>query len=246
MPLDIAVSSNNTIPNFKIVPENFLPGFNPDNPGKSALQLQREFGFGTAGKPGNGWYWIAPNDQLQAILTYCDFTTEGGGWTMWRSYSYQRRGSLANAFTNTRNSQFYDGFDLFEAPHDWRIAIQTRSTNREFLFYISLNGQYDATAQSNFAVVFPSNSSQDFFVGSGQQISIPNYGVLRGYRTFGDPYTGTYRSQWWYNSSNFEVHTDSSVSGIPGSVSSEDNYGFFGTINNTSFPVNSYSVKFVR
>jgi hypothetical protein len=92
----------------------------------------------------------------------------------------------------------------------------------------------------------PTTPAQDFFQGSGNQVTIPNYGVLRGFSTFGPPFTGTYQSQWWYNTNDFEVHTDSSVSGIPGSASSEDNYGYFAVLNTVSFPVNTYSVKFVR
>ena len=245
MAFDVSVSGS-SLSNFVVQPSNFLPGFTPENPGISAANLQAKYGYGTAGKPGNGWYWIRPTVEQPAIFTYCNFTTEGGGWTLWRSYSYQQRGTFVNLSANTRNAQYHSGFDIFEAPYDWKVSIPTLNSNRQFLFYISLTGNFDSVAANNYAVIAPSNTSQDFFIGSGTQVSIPCYGKTRGYSTYGSPYSGGYLSQWWYNTSGYEPHTDSSVSGIPGSASSEDNFGFFNVINNASFPVNSYSLKFVR
>jgi len=224
---------------------NFLPGFSSDNPGISARQLQIDFGYGTASNPGNGWYWIQPTPLLQPILTYCDFTTEGGGWTMWRSYSYQNQSTLNRANCNERVAQYRDGFAVFEAPFDWRIAIQDGAF-RQHLAYVSNNGTFDSLAANNYAVISPISAATDFFQGSGSQVTIPCYGRIRGFSVANAPFAGTYTMQWWYNVNSFEYHTDSSIAGVPGSVSSEDNFGYYGTINNTAWPVTAYTVKFVR
>jgi hypothetical protein len=244
MPFNISITSANTIPEFRTSPENFLPGFTPDRPGLSARDLRIKFKYGDSGRPGNGWYWIKPNQQVSSILTYCDFTTEGGGWTLWRSYSYQRQSTLNRTNCNERTIQYQDGFNLFEVPYDWKMAITPAGKNREFLFYVSANGEFDSTAANNYAVVLPTTSVQDFFQGSGTSVAIPCYGKIRGSTFYNTPYTATHINYWWYNTSSFEVHTDSGH--IPGAVSSEDNFGYYGSINNTSWPVNSYTLKFVR
>jgi hypothetical protein len=238
--------SNGTISGLSLLSTNFLPGMTPANPGISANNLQANFGYGTAGRPGNGWYWIRPTAQLPTILTYCDFTTEGGGWTMWRSYSFQRQSSLYRTNGNERTAQYQDGFDLFEAPFDWKVGIPLRSTNREFLMYVSTSGQFDAKAQNNFAVISPTGSAQDFFSGAANNTLIPTFGRIRGNIFANAPYIGGTQnaSGWYYNNSSYEQHIDGGS--IPGAISSEDNFGYYGTNNTNHWNVDNYTVKFVR
>jgi hypothetical protein len=245
MPLTFNGASG-TIAGLSLLVNNLYPGMTSNNPGTSAWQLQQSFGFGTAGKPGNGWYWIQPTTSVPALLTYCDFTTEGGGWTMWRSYSWQRQGSLYRVNGNERSTQFQDGFDCFEAPFDWKTAIPRRSTNREFLMYVSTSGRFDTKAQNNYAVIFPTGSAQDFFSGAANNILIPTYGRIRGNTFSNSPYTGGTQNAtgWYYNNASYEQHIDGGS--IPGAISSEDNFGYYGTNNTSHWNVDNYTVKFVR
>ena len=238
--------TDGTISGLSLQVNNFLPGMTPTNPGISAQNLKVNYGYGTTGKPGNGWYWIQPTSTVPAILTYCDFTTEGGGWTMWRSYSYQRQGSLYRTNGNERSPQYQDGFDLFEAPYDWKVSIPLKGTYREFLMYVSTSGRYDTKALSNYVVVFPTSSTQDFFSGSASANLIPCYGKIRGNAFANSPYSGGVNNAcgWYYNNSSYEQHIDGSS--IPGAVSSEDNFGYYGTNNTAHWNVDNYTVKFVR
>lgn len=217
------------------------PGLSPDNPAPSAKWLLDNYQFGSANKPGNGWYWIGTS-AAAAIHTYCDFTTEGGGWTMWRSYEYDYR--LGGYYANDNHQTQQHGFNWFDTPLYWKRSLRA-STNEEFLFYISPNGKFDATAANYFVVVKPTSSAQNFFYGSGSSTTgIPCYGKWAGYTIGQAPYSFSYNCYWWYNTSGYEPHTD--VGHLPGSVSSEDAFGYWGTINTSRFYSGMINVKMVR
>lgn len=219
-------------------PGEDYPGLRAGNPAPSAKYLLDNYQFGSAGKPGNGWYWIGGNG-VPSILTYCDFTSQGGGWTMWRSYEYDYR--LGGYYANDNHQTQQHGFHWFDAPLTWKRSIKS-GAQEEFLFYVSSDGFYNS---NYFCVVQPTNSSQNFFYGAGSAVTgIPGYGNIDGYSLGQPPYSFTYHMYWWYNTSGFEPHSD--IGHIPNSVSSEDAFGYWGSINSNRFGPGKVDVKMVR
>ena len=236
-----------------IVPTGFSapPGFSPSNPGISAKQLMDTYGYGSSNKPGNGWYWIKPADNLPAIYTYCDFENEGGGWTAFRMYShYNYNGGASHIVRNdgyTHYSVLHKFADEFDAPLDWKKGLKSGS-NTEYFFYISNNGTtFDTNASNNFVVVKPTQVSEDFLHknnADSTQTGIPCYGKCTGYSIGQPPYDYDYHCYWWSYTSDTETHTD--MGHLPNAVASQDAFGHFLTLNSAIWSRGKYLIKMAR
>jgi len=216
-------------------------GFSPSNPGTSAKQLKDTYGYTQ-----NGWYWIKPSSATPAIYTYCDFTTEGGGWTAYRMYGFNN--SLGSRNTGYDNYSIEHRFaDCFDAPLSWKRALKS-GTHTEFLLYVSNSGtDFDANAADNYVVVLPTATSQDFLHknnANGGQQGIPCYGRALGMSIGQAPYSFAFHCYWWSYTGATETHAD--MGHLPGAVASQDHFGYFGTINSSIWGQDKYFISMAR
>lgn len=222
---------------------DILDGTAPTRAAPSAKFLKDTYNYST-----NGVYWIKPNSFGFPFLTYCDFTTEGGGWTCYRSSIYENRNftnSLGYTVTHYSSNAVFFNPELFTLRASIILGLKA-STYPEFLMYISNDGSYDAHSLNNYVVVKPNSSAQNFLTNTGDQIGgIPTYGKIRGYNVGAGGLGSGYTVNWWYNTS-YEPHIDAQNAGIPNSVSSEDNFGYFGSINSSHYTAGQYRVCLIR
>lgn len=221
-----------------------LDGMAPTRAAPSAKYLKDTFGYAT-----NGVYWIQPASTPFPFLTYCDFTTEGGGWTCVRSTVYENRGNTNNTYySGLMTSTGYPEFnpELFILRTSMMSALKA-GTYPEFLIYISNAGTFDAHSSNNYCVVKPSTAAQDFLQGTANGLGgIPTYGKIRGYSIGSGGLGSGYTVSWWYNQSSQEPHIDATGGGIPNSVSSEDAFGFFNSLNTNHYNTGQYHLRFIR
>lgn len=224
-------------------------GLSPDDPAPSAYYLKQTHNYGATGMPGNGLYWIKPtNWNGPPLQTYCDFTTQGGGWTCIKSYIFQNRDLTGSAhLSGRRTSDNGFSFSRFFPPYEWMNKIKSGTYN-SYLFYVSNSGAYDSHSLNNYAVVNPDTSGRDFMGTSGDAVyDIPGYGVVRGYTCTENPNSSGYRMRWWWHSDiNYEIHFDTSSVGVPGSVSSEDSFGYYANYNTSHITNDQFLVVCIR
>lgn len=178
----------------------------------------------------NGFYSVA-SENGDTLTVYCDFTSEpGSAWTLVTSWSFANNG--LNAF---RKGAFTADAPLNERTPNWvsyRLSktkmslIKAASTHwRSTCSFEKYRVDYKDYMRASFA---------DFdittFVGGGVCKKV-EYINIRGHVGYHST------ARFWQHTSFYALHTDSS-GGSPcsfnpkdGSVPSEDNFGFYATVN---------------
>jgi len=223
-----------------------------DNPALSAKHLQ-------ANEPNadTGLYFIQPNGLNSPRLTFCELDAEGGGWTMSISYSFNNLNATGNGYFNhinpsvTRNQEFSSNassinFDDFHTGREFARAVRggQEGVGQRMDRITNNPTQHDSHAQDNFAVV-STDGSTDALYDTYSSSNQPTRGRIRGFDI--ETYAGS-ESKWWQRStSSYENHLDSDGNNIPGSVNSENNFGYMQNSRNSNhFTSGQYVQKFFR
>lgn len=221
------------------------------SPALSGIQLRDE------GYP-SGFYYLQPSGYSTSYYTYVNNDFQGGGWVLFHRVTRSNYDNIA--FTSNRDMTNYTSAysERFMAPWAFMNSIRSARTTgnigrSEFLTYITndINNTNDSHSDNNFAVVKPNTSGQDFADGSGGGVNdIPTYGKIRGYQIQDQiSYWSSgsiYDTRWWYNSdSNYPPHFDTSSTGVPGSITSEDAFGYT-TTNSSHWTGSQFLCWFIR
>ena len=191
------------------------------------------------GVTSNGYYWLFDNKDNR-FMTYCDLSSEpNAAWTLIMSWnlgsknlpSFQTKSLTQDVPINQNNPNW----DAYRQTLARMKSVQSHSThwratcsfNRPDFQNLRKSIDYRDYLRGKFSSFDIMN-----FVGSGQCKPV-EYVNIRGHVAGGAGAT----AKFWQASNTWLIHIDSRASGctfapIAGAVSSEDNFGFYGNVNN--------------
>ncbi|XP_078349847.1 uncharacterized protein LOC144634687 [Oculina patagonica] len=190
------------------------------------------------GKFENGFYWLF-DDQDKQYVAYCDLSSEpGAAWTLVMSWNREYKG-----LPQFQTKAFIQDAPINHNTPNWYIYRQTLArmkSLRSRSTYWRATCSFNIMKEINYRDYLRGKFS-DFdimsFLGHGRCFPV-DYVNIRGHAAG----SGT-TARFWQAQDTFTLHTDSYHTGScifrpnAGAVSGhgEDNFGFYGTVNQKNF-----------
>jgi hypothetical protein len=200
-------------------------GTNKEWPGKTCLDIM----IMNASLPSGGFYWVKPGAQ-PAFKVFCDMKTEGGGWTLIESFSYQNNTVQAAPFRDFA----FDSPVNQDNPYKWDYYRLSNARMTDLQSGISrwratCNAHLDVNAVMNKDYVIVRQATRDFltpFSGCSSVYSINVRGIkcTNCLVSLNQGSISPYKNHLYINSNTY--CGTGSISNV-GSVSGETDFGYY-------------------